>query len=240
MRQSLFTTLLLVGAIAVSTIIFVYFLPDFVQAGGPLVVALLTISIMLITFIVERLLTLKKAKGRGAMVQFAVNVVERVRQRDIDGALTLCDDQRGSCANILRAGLERFRQLDRDKQMDDVRKVSEITHAFDTASALEIPLLERNLIAMSTIASVATMIGLLGTTIGMIRAFRAMAKQGAPDAIQLALGISEALINTAGGLFGGIVGIVAYNFFTDKVDKFSYEIEETTHNVVQLLTGRSQ
>lgn len=67
-----------------------------------------------------------------------------------------------------------------------------------------------------------------------------MARTGAPDAIQLALGISEALINTAGGLFAAIVGIVAYNFFTNKVDSFSYEIEETTHNVVQLLTGRAQ
>jgi biopolymer transport protein ExbB len=174
------------------------------------------------------------------MIQFAVNVVERVRQRDIDGALALCDDQRGSCANILRAGLERFRQVEREKDMTEERKVTEIQHAFDTASGLEIPLLERNLIALSTIASIATMVGLLGTVIGMIRCFNAMAKQGAPDAIALAVGISEALINTAGGLFAAIAGIVAYNFFVNKVDGFSYEIEETTHNVVQLLTGRAQ
>lgn len=240
MRQSTFITLVLIAAFIVATIIYLFFLPEFVQKGGPLVVALIVITIMLATFIIERILTLNKAKGRGSMVQFAVNVVERVRQKDIDGALSLCDDQRGSCANILRAGLERFRQVDRERDMAEERKVSEIQHAFDTASALEIPLLERNLIAMSTIASIATMIGLLGTTIGMIRCFQAMARQGAPDAIQLALGISEALINTAGGLFAAIVGIVSYNFFTNKVDTFSYEIEETTHNVVQLLTGRAQ
>ncbi len=240
MRQSTFITVVLIAALVVSSIIYLFFLPKFVQDGGPTVIALLMVSIMLITFIIERMMTLNKAKGRGSMIQFAVNVVERVRQRDIDGALSLCDDQRGSCANILRAGLERFRQVDREKDMHEERKVSEIQHAFDTASALEIPLLERNLIAMSTIASIATMLGLLGTTVGMIRAFHAMARQGAPDAIQLALGISEALINTAGGLFAAIVGIVAYNFFTNKVDSFSYEIEETTHNVVQLLTGRAQ
>ncbi len=240
MRQSIFTTILILGAVAISTIIFYYFLPKFVRDGGPTVIALMTISVMLITFIIERLLTLNKAKGRGSMIQFAVNVVERVRQKDIEGALSLCDDQRGSLANILRAGLERFRSVERGPDMSEERRIAEIQHAFDTASALEIPLLERNLIAMSTIASIATMLGLLGTTVGMIRAFQAMARQGAPDAIQLALGISEALINTAGGLFGGIIGIVAYNFFTNKVDGFSYEIDETTHNVVQLLTGRSQ
>jgi biopolymer transport protein ExbB len=81
------------------------------------------------------------------------------------------------------------------------------------------------------------MVGLLGTTIGMIRAFRAMAHQGAPDAIQLAIGISEALINTAGGLFAAIVGIVAYNFFTNRVDIFTYEIEEVGHRLVRHLTG---
>lgn len=239
MRQSTFITIVLVAAFVVSTIIWEFFLPKFISDGGPLVIALMVLTIMQATFIIERILTLNKAKGRGSMIQFAVNVVERVRQKDIDGALSLCDDQRGSCANILRAGLERFRQVNREKDMTDERKVTEIQHAFDTASGLEIPLLERNLIALSTIASIATMVGLLGTVIGMIRCFQAMARQGAPDALQLATGISEALINTAGGLFAAIAGIVAYNFFTNKVDTFSYEIEETTHNVVQILTGRA-
>ena len=239
MRQSTFITVVLLAAFVVSTIIWMWFLPKFIADGGPLVIALMVLTIMQATFIIERILTLNKAKGRGSMIQFAVNVVERVRQKDLDGALSLCDDQRGSCANILRAGLERFRQVNREKDMTEERKVSEIQHAFDTASGLEIPLLERNLIALSTIASIATMVGLLGTVIGMIRCFQAMARQGAPDALQLATGISEALINTAGGLFAAIAGIVSYNFFTNKVDTFSYEIEETTHNVVQILTGRA-
>jgi biopolymer transport protein ExbB len=74
----------------------------------------------------------------------------------------------------------------------------------------------------------------------MIRCFKAVARTGAPDAIQLAVGISEALINTAGGLFAAIAGIVAYNFYVNQVDGLSYDIEETTHHVVQLLTGRKQ
>jgi biopolymer transport protein ExbB len=107
--------------------------------------------------------------------------------------------------------------------------------AFEEANALETPLLERNLIALSTIASIGTMVGLLGTTIGMIRSFHAMSNQGAPDAVQLALGISEALINTAGGLILAIIGIIMYNFFTQKVDAFNYSMDETTFEISQMV-----
>jgi len=103
-----------------------------------------------------------------------------------------------------------------------------------------VPLLERNLIALSTIASIATMVGLLGTTIGMIRAFSATGSStgGVIDANQLAKGISEALVNTAGGLFNAIVGIVAYNFFVNKVDGFNYTIDEATYEVLQLIKSK--
>ncbi|MBM3324925.1 MAG: MotA/TolQ/ExbB proton channel family protein, partial [Calditrichaeota bacterium] len=78
-------------------------------------------------------------------------------------------------------------------------------------------------------------VGLLGTTIGMIRAFAAMARQGAPDAIQLAMGISEALVNTAGGLAAAILGIVSYNVFVNRVDQFNYNIDEAAYVMVELL-----
>jgi biopolymer transport protein ExbB len=82
------------------------------------------------------------------------------------------------------------------------------------------------------------MIGLLGTVIGMIRSFAAMARAGAPDPVQLSLGISEALINTAGGLIAAIIGILAYNFFTNKVDSFTYMIDEASYSIVQSLALR--
>jgi biopolymer transport protein ExbB len=82
------------------------------------------------------------------------------------------------------------------------------------------------------------MVGLLGTTIGMIRAFKALAQAGSPDAISLATGISEALINTAGGLFAAILGIVFYNLFVNKVDNFTFQIDEANYNVMQLLKSK--
>jgi biopolymer transport protein ExbB len=240
MRQSTFITVLLVAAFGVSVAIYLYLLPDFIRDGGPLVVGLMVITIMQVTFIVERGLTLGKAKGKGSMARFAADLLHRVRERDVTGALALCDAQSGTCASIIRAGLERFRSVSGDAGLSEERKVAEIQEAFDSATGLELPLLERNLIALSTLASIATLVGLLGTVIGMIRCFKAVARTGAPDAIQLAVGISEALINTAGGLFAAIAGIVAYNFYVNQVDGLSYDIEETTHHVVQLLTGRKQ
>lgn len=236
MRQSVFITIVLIAAIVISAIIFYTLLPDFIRQGGPLVVLLMTLSIMEITFILERLFSLNKAKGNGSLLDFIAELNKKLQQRDVEGALTLCHNQQGSVANVLRAALERFRQISRENLTSD-RQVSELQRVLEDATSLETPLLERNLIALSTIASISTMVGLLGTVIGMIRSFRAMAHAGAPDAIQLAIGISEALINTAGGLFAAITAIVAYSFFTNKVDNFTYEIEEAGHRLVRHLTG---
>ena len=103
---------------------------------------------------------------------------------------------------------------------------------------LETPMLEKNLIVLSTVASTSTMIGLLGTTIGMIRAFQALATAGqAASATQLSIGISEALINTAGGLIAAIISIVGYNFFTTKVDGMVYGIEAVSYTHLTLPTS---
>lgn len=236
MRQSVFITIVLFVALVVSTIIFFFILPDYIRQGGPLVVLLMTLSIMEVTFILERLFSLNKAKGNGSLLDFHIELTKKLQQRDVEGALTLCYNQQGSVANVLRSALERFRQISRENMSSD-KQVSELQRVLEDATSLETPLLERNLITLSTIASISTMVGLLGTVIGMIRSFRAMAHAGAPDAIQLAIGISEALINTAGGLFAAITAIIAYSFFTNKVDNFTYEIEEAGHRLVRHLTG---
>jgi len=159
---------------------------------------------------------------------------------NIDEAIKACDAQRGSAANIIRTGLERYKLVTSDKKLDAERRLSETQRAIEEATSLETPLLERNLVALSTIASIATMFGLLGTVVGMIRAFTALAAVGGtPDAIQLSIGISEALINTALGLLAAIIGIVAYNFFVTKVDNFTYMIDEASYNVVQILHART-
>jgi len=236
MKQSVFITVVMIIATAISVAIYVYLLPDFIREGGPLVVALLVLTLMVTTFIVERLFSLRKARGKAELTTFLRKVQQFINARNIDGAIKSCDEQRGSMANIIRTGLERYKHLTAEGEPRAAKDVMvDVQQAIEEAMMLEVPLLERNLIALSTIASIATMVGLLGTVIGMIRAFRALAHAGAVDAIQLSVGISEALINTAGGLIAAIAGIVAYNYFTTRVDNFTYMIDEASYSIIQSL-----
>ena len=244
MKQSIFITVIAVVAFALGWIIWGVILkaqpegtiPHSVYKGGPLVVILIAVLFMLLAFVVERFLSLRVAKGKASVQVFFKTLIDMLRKGDYEGALAACDKQRGTTANVLRAGIDRFMAVKDSKGMDTEKKIGMVQAAIEEANALEGPLLERNLIAMSTIASIATMIGLLGTTIGMIRAFAATgsAAGGVIDATQLATGISEALVNTAGGLISGILGIFFYNFFVNKVDSFNYTTDEAVYEVIQL------
>jgi len=258
MKQSTFVIVLVVVAFAASLAIYMFVLGNPANfsdgankekptnlmgqayTGGPIVPILITLSIMVVTFVVERWLSLRKAAGRGSLPTFLKNVQRSLAAGDIAAAIQACDQQRGSMANIIRSGLERYQLLKDSKSIDAEKQMAEVQRAIEEATSLEMPILEKNLIAMSTIASIATMLGLLGTVIGMIRSFRAMAHTGATDAIQLSIGISEALVNTALGLFAAIVGIVAYNFFVNKVDNFTYMIDEASYDVIQTLTTKGK
>lgn len=239
MNQSVFVTVLLVGSLGMGYVMW-YFSPKVIHEGGPLVSILFALSIMLFSYIVERIITLRKARGTASIQSFFRKVVQMMQSGDLDGVLAACDKQQGSLANVIRAGVDRYSQVVKDPNISGEKRVAETQRAIEEANALEIPLLERNLIALSTIASIATMVGLLGTTIGMIRAFAATGSSsgGVIDANALAQGISEALINTAGGLFNAIVGIVGYNFFVNKVDAFNYTIDEATYEVIQLIKSK--
>jgi biopolymer transport protein ExbB len=238
MKQSLFIVLVLVVAVIIGIFVW-YQLPPYLHEGGPLVALLIALSVMLVAFILERLFTLNKAKGKTSVQSFFKNVISMLQQNDLKGAVAACDKQRGTVANVLRSGIERYQQVSVTEKSGE-KRLTETQRAIEEANALEVPLLERNLIALSTIASIATMVGLLGTTIGMIRAFSATGHRvgGIIDAQALAVGISEALVNTAGGLFNAIVGIVAYNFFVNKVDAFNYTMDEASYEVLQLLKSR--
>lgn len=237
MRQSVFFAIVMIVSLAIAVVVFQFFLPENIKAGGPLVVLLITLSILAITFIVERYITLKKAEGRGNLNRFIRQLQEEIKGGRVKEAIELCEKQGGALANVCHSGLVSWTNT-HQSDMTSFEKQDTTRRAIDEANMLEAPLLERNLIALSTIASIATMVGLLGTTIGMIRSFAAMSHAGAPDAIQLALGISEALVNTAGGLFVAIVSIVAYNFYVNKVDTLNHMTDEAAHEMMDLLGRR--
>ena len=233
MKQGLFVTILAVVALVIAIVIYM-FLPDFIKQGGPLVAGLIMLSIMSVAFVFERLFTLSRAKGKEAAPAFMKKIRQKIDALDIDGAAELCAKQRGSLANVLRAGFDRYLVV-RSANMDRQQKLQEVQKAMEEANMLEVPLLERNLIALATISSIATMVGLLGTVIGMINSFAALGHAGSVDALKLAVGISEALINTAGGLFVAIFSIVLYNIFTTMIDNFNYGMDEATLQVIEVL-----
>ena len=239
-NNSTFFTIVLIAAAIVAGVIYQFMLPEYVKDGGILVAVLIALTLMVVTFTIERLLSLRKAGGRVAAVPFMRDLQARLANDDIAGAIEASKKQQGTLGSVLGAGLRRYQSLTQMGGSDRKDTEEEIRAAIEEATMLEVPLLERNLVALSTIASIATMVGLLGTTLGMIRAFAALASStGAPDAVQLSLGISEALINTAGGLIAAIIGIVAYNYFTTKVDSFTYNIDEAAATMVQTLAHKS-
>jgi biopolymer transport protein ExbB len=118
-------------------------------------------------------------------------------------------------------------------ELDTEQKVISIQKEVEEATALELPMLQKNLVFLSTITSVGTLVALLGTVIGMIRSFTALGESGGGDAGQLAVGISEALYNTALGIGTSALALIMYNIFTTKIDSITYGIDESGFTLTQ-------
>ncbi len=206
-----------------------------IYKGGFIVPLLITLFICVIVFSIERYLTLLAAEGKGAVPEFLKRVKSALETNNVDSAIAECDKQRGSVANIVRSGLVKYKEMMGvpNTEMDRDQKVASIHQEIEESTALEMPILERNMPVLSTIGSIGTLIALLGTVIGMIKAFSALASSGAPDAVALSTGISEALINTALGIGTSALAIIMYNFFTTKIDKLSFRIDEASFSMTQ-------
>ena len=134
----------------------------------------------------------------------------------------------------MKAGLHRYRDMISNTELSTDQKVMAIQKEVEEATSLELPMLEKNLVFLSTIASVATLLGLLGTVLGMIRSFSKLGDQGGGDAArELSVGISEALYNTALGIGTSAVSIIMYNVFTTKIDGITYGIDESGFTLTQ-------
>jgi biopolymer transport protein ExbB len=201
--------------------------------GGFIVPILMTCVLTLIIFIIERLITLSRAKGKGRLNIFVRNLQSLLAQDKIEEAIDACDKQRGSLANVMKAGLSRYRSLQKDPELEKDQKILSIQKAFEEATALELPMLSKNMVIFSTLASVSVLIGLIGTVLGMIRAFAALAQSGAPDALALSQGISEALVNTAFGITGSTLSILAFNYFSSSNDAYTFKIDEAGFSLTQ-------
>jgi biopolymer transport protein ExbB len=203
-----------------------------VYRGGIIVPILMTLFLVVMTFFLERLWTLRKAQGKRSLRRFLANVKDHIQNLRLDAAKRECDLQEGTVANVIRAGLDKYHELEKTEGLNTEKKVLALQKELEEAETIEMPMLEKNLVILSTIASIATLLGLFGTVLGMIRSFKALAYAGAPDAIGLATGISEALINTAFGIGTSMLAIVFYNYFTTRIDNILFVIAETGQAIV--------
>ncbi len=202
--------------------------------GGIIVPILIGCFLIVLTFVIERLLTVAKASGSGSIAEFVRKVQFHLANKDVDKALMECDKQKGSVGNVMKAGLRKYKEMIGNTELDTDQKLINIQKEVEEATALELPMLEKNLVFLSTIASVATLLGLLGTVIGMIKSFSALGEAGGGEAAQkLSQGISEALYNTALGIGTSAIAIIMYNVFTTKIDSITYGIDESGFTLTQ-------
>lgn len=202
--------------------------------GGIIVPILIGCFLTVITFVIERFLTVSKAAGTGNIAEFVRKVQFHLANKEVDKAIVECDKQKGSVGNVMKAGLRKYKEMIGNTELETEQKVLNIQKEVEEATALELPMLEKNLVFLSTIASVATLLGLLGTVMGMIRSFSALGEAGGAEASsKLSEGISEALYNTALGIGTSALAIIFYNIFTTKIDSITYGIDESGFTLTQ-------
>ena len=202
-----------------------------VYKGGPIVPVLLGLLLMVVVFSFERFSVISKAAGKGNLDAIMSSINVSIKEGHIEDAINACDKQQGSVANAVKSALVKYQEVKKEGFTSE--EASETIHKeIEEATALEMPMLEKNLTILSTLVSLGTLAGLLGTVTGMIKAFGALASTGTPDQAALANGISEALINTATGISTSALAIVTYNFFTSKIDTLTYSIDEAGSTIV--------
>lgn len=204
-----------------------------VYKGGYVVPVLMGLFLMVIVFSIERFFVIGKATGKGNIDLFVKKIQGFISAGNIDSAISECDKQEGSVANVIKSGLKKYKEMETEAKMDTEQKCLAIQKDIEEATALEMPMLEQNLTVIATLVSIGTLMGLLGTVTGMIKAFAALSTAGSPDQAALANGISEALINTATGIATSTLAIIMYNLFTSKIDKLTYAIDEAGFSIVQ-------
>ena len=201
--------------------------------GGIIVPILQTLFLTVIVLSVERAIALKSAKGTGSIAKFVTEVKKCLAKNDIAAAQELCKKQKGSVAAVVSAALNRYDEMDRNTVLSKEQKIATLQKEVEEATAIEMPSLQQNLPIVATLTTLGTLVGLLGTVLGMIKSFQALSASGAPDSTELSTGISEALVNTAFGIATGAFAVISYNFYTNKIDNLTYAIDEIGYSIVQ-------
>jgi|TARA_B100001971_G_scaffold12028_1_gene9567 biopolymer transport protein ExbB len=190
--------------------------------GGPFMWPILISLIFGLGFAFERLYSLLMSSVNSK--QFFQEALETLNTKGVESALELCENTRGPVAAIFHAGLARRH-----------RGVSEVEKAIQNAGPIEMAFLERNMIWLNAVITIAPMIGFTGTVVGMIGAFDAIKAANDISPAVVAGGISQALLTTAFGLIVAMIIQIFQNLFVNRIDKLILDMEEHSVKLVDHL-----
>ena len=156
--------------------------------------------------------------------KFFTDVSEALGGSNLDGALEICNETKGPVAEIFHAGLSKSH-----------RGLEEVEKSIQNAASLEMAFLEKNMIWLNTVITVAPMIGFTGTVVGMIAAFDAIKAANDISPAVVAGGISQALLTTAFGLITAMIIQFFQNFFVSRIDKLILDMEENSMKLIDQL-----
>ena len=209
-----------------------------VYKGGFVVPIIWTLCITVVALAIERFFAIRNAYGRTSLVKFVAEIKEALKKNDMAAAQALCDKQRGSVANVVGATLKKYKEMEENTVLTKEQKILSIQKELEEATALEMPMMQENLPIIGSIVTLGTLTGLFGTVLGMIKSFSAMASgDGGADSSALSTGISEALVNTASGIATGALAVIAYNYYTNKIDRLTFSLDEVGFTIVETFSA---
>lgn len=202
---------------------------DLIQKGGPVMYLIIILSVISLGIIIERIYSLNRARIDAR--EFMDEIINGLKRNKVIESIEMCNKTPGPIAHIIKAGI-----LKHDRSRPEIKE------SIDEAAALEIPLMEKHLPILATIAHIAPLMGLLGTVSGMIKAFQVIQNKAAMmtpvNPGDLAGGIWESLLATLAGLLVAIPTYVAYNYLVNQVDSLVYDMERSATDLVNLLSSR--
>ena len=198
-------------------------LSDWYEMGGWIMHGLVFCSVLVLTLVLERMWALR----RNAVIprKFMARVMQHWEKREIPQVVALCGASDVSIARVLRSGLIHFDE-----------GIARVEDAIGSAGDHEATLLRRNLPVLAALGNISTMLGLLGTVLGMIRSFQLITITGTGDARVVAGGIFTALVTTAFGLMVGIAAISIHSYLRRKVEVLEIDLEETSFRLLETLS----
>ena len=186
-----------------------------VYKGGFVVGLILTLLFTVICLGFERFFAIKTAAGKINLAKFTAQVKDLIKNQKFDEAKALCNKMQGSVGNVVLSTINMYQAVESDTTLKKAAKIAKIQQAHEEATQLEMPTLQMNMAMVATIV-----------VLGMIGSFQALSAGGGADSMALSAGISEALVNTASGILTSWVATVVYNFFSNKIDKLTYAMDE--------------